>query len=211
MATLKYADILPFILPDVTGCSEPLAEQAISETVMDFCARTSLWRAFLDPITVAPGRYEYDLDVPIGATLINIRTAVLNGKAIMPQHDDFVAENYPMWQTETGTPKFFFQSASETFNLVPCPNVSAANGLIIQVALKPSLSSRTFPEWIYAKYMTGLNAGIKARLMMKPGHPFTSPRIAQILQAEFLSCIASAMNTSQQSLVRSALRTTSQH
>lgn len=212
MATLKYADLLPYILPDMKGCSDMLAEQAIAEVVMDFCTRTAIWRVFLDAQIVIPGRYEYDIDVPADATLVQIRSITIDGlPPLTPKHDDFIAGAYPLWKTERATPKHYFQTADDIVNLAPCPAERSTTGMIMQIALKPSPAARTFPEWIYTKYMTGLHAGIKAKLMLKPGHQFTNAAHGSRLQAEFDNCIATAMNAAQQSLVRSALRTTTRH
>ena len=53
------------------GCPEPVIENEIRKTVIDFCERSTIWRHALDPITIEVKEPEYELcDIPTGSRLV---------------------------------------------------------------------------------------------------------------------------------------------
>ena len=62
--------LLPEVLPHVPGCSDPLAETAIRNSVIEFCQQSHAWQENLAPIVPEADVKEYDLNLPTGAALV---------------------------------------------------------------------------------------------------------------------------------------------
>ena len=211
MANLKYSDLLPFILPELPGCSDPLAEQHIRSAVIDFCAQSKLWRVAQDPIGVYAGQAEYDIDLPTGTSLVQIMSCLVDGAPISPTSSDQLDADYPRWQKVGGRAQWFLQFVPTSFFIAPVPDTSIESGITMMLSVKPSRASAGFPDWIADQYHDALVAGAKARLMRQAGRPWSNPQQAMFEQAIYDRGISTATAAATGSLVRTVQRTTSQH
>ena len=70
MATVKYEDLLPDIIPMVPGCTDTLIENTIRNTVIELCEKSEVYQAELDPVDTVANTYEYDFEPPTGTVSI---------------------------------------------------------------------------------------------------------------------------------------------
>lgn len=209
MASLKYLDLLPHVLPEVTGCSDIMAEHAIRDSVIALCAASRIWKYLCDGAPVTAGTAECSVDIPSDAALVTILSASTQGNSLIPVSTDQLTAMYGAWRTETGDPRYYTQVAPEELVLVPIPD--SALTVDVFAALQPGRKTTSFPAWINDRYQDTIVAGAKARLMRQRGQPWFNPQLAAVYQADFDQGAAVASHAGQQSLVRASGRTTSQH
>ena len=80
MAKVSYETLFPDILPVVPACPDSLIERNIRSAVIEFCEKTGIYQAELDPLTTVSGIYEYDLEPPSGTVVHKIMNTVFDGK-----------------------------------------------------------------------------------------------------------------------------------
>lgn len=211
MANTRYDQLTMYVLPEVQGCSDPLAEQAIRDAVIEFCQRAMVWVHMADVQSVTAGQAVYDIEPPTGASLVHIKSVKLNGKTLDPLSIDQLDDRYPQWRTESGDPKAYTQVEDAEFILAPVPADTAANGLDVVLVVQPSRSSSAFPGWINDRYQDAILAGAKSRLMLKQNTNWSNPQQGLLYKTEFDRAVSSAKESSTLSFVRTALRTTSRH
>lgn len=209
---MKYTDLLPDVLALLaTDPSEPVAIIAARNTVIDFCGRSWLWRAYGDPISVEAGVASYDVEIPAGTHLVTVMSVRLAGVPLDPTSEVSLDEKNPTWQSDSATPKQYSMLTPETIELAPVPDSNYPNGLVIQYALQPNRAATTFPDWIGDDFWEGLVAGTASRLMLMPGKPWTDGKAGAYYRDQFDSAVAEAKVWALRGLVRAPTRTTSQH
>lgn len=213
MANTRYEDLLPFVLPEVHGCSEPLAEQAIRDAVIEFCQRSRVWVYVCDPADSIARQPNYDLDLPADTALVqvfSIRTAA-SSEQLTPRTVDDLDNEARDWTEEVGTPRHYAQFNDDEFYLYPAPQDSSVGSIKVRLIIKPSQSSTGFPSWINERYQKVIAAGAKAALMMKQGTAWYNPNQASYYENEFHDGWSGAREDAAGSLVRAPTRVTSYH
>lgn len=213
MATTRYDTLVPLVLPEVHGCSDPLAEQAIRDAVIDLCQRSRIWVVICDPVDVTATQAAYDIDLPAQSALVRL-LSVRAGQCdpLTPASADQLDESLSSdWTTETGTPKHYVQVDDDSFLLTPIPDATLPGQLKVRLAAKPSRSSTGFPAWINERYQEYILAGAKARLLAKQGQPWHNPNLATGYLNYFDTGVAAAEQDATESLVRSEIQTAPQH
>lgn len=210
MANIRYDDLLQHVLPEVHGCSDPLAEQAIRDAAIEFCRRSRIWVVACDPADVTALEGAYDIDLPADSSLIQIASVRIAGQDLIDaaSTDKLDEQCRHDWDTKTGYPRYYTQIDDESFLCTPIPDFTKPDGLLVRLIVKPSQSSTGYPNWINERYQEYIVAGAKARLMKKQGQPWYNPGQAASYESDYDSGIAVAADDSSNSLVRSRLRVT---
>lgn len=213
MANIRYDQLTALILPEVQGCSDPMAEQAIRDAAVEFCQRSMVWTHIADTQSITAGMASYDIEPPSGATLVEIKAIKVSDQTdqLEAMSVDQLNQKYPDWQTKSGTPFAFTQIEDSEFILAYVPDKDIIDGLQIALTVQPARNSTGFPEWINNRYQEAILAGAKARLMRKQGTAWYNPQQAIDYRSEFDLGIAGAKEDSTLSSVRAAVRTTSRH
>ena len=164
--------------------------------------------------TVTKFNYLYPLVLPSDAAIAKGLTAWLNDSTIEPISPDDLETEFnntefgwvgANWRTDVNLPTRWYLPDDTTVGLLLAP--SAGGNLRINVALKPTRASTTFPSWIYEKYLEIIAHGAKARLMFVPKKPYTDIELARYHQAKFDEGIANARITVATGNTRAPLRT----
>lgn len=203
MANTKYSDLFPYVLTELSGVSTLQAEAQIRAAVIDFCKRSKVWTHEDDPTATMARARSYDINVPTGSALVEIKAMQLDGEPL----DASTGEHES--SLDVGTPKSFRQLTPETFSLWPTPD--AEYTVTMDLTLTPSRTSTTFPGWIAEKYHDAIVAGAKSRLMAMPAQPWSNIQQAIFYRSTFDAEVAAAQADAARSFVRAPLRTTSQH
>ena len=69
MANASYETLFPDVIPVVNDCPDSLIERNIRSAVIEFCEKTGIYQAELDPVTTVGGLHEYDLEPPNGTVV----------------------------------------------------------------------------------------------------------------------------------------------
>jgi hypothetical protein len=212
MSNIKYTDLLPEVLPHLTSLvSDPLAESAIKNAVIEFCRESWVWRHFADAQDVYAGEASIDFEAPAGAEVVQVLSCNLDGLLLSPSSTDSLNESMRGWQTVRGVVKFFVQVDMASLLLAPVPDVTLPRGLLMTLALQPRRAAVAFPQWIAAQYMEALASGALYRMMSMPGKPWSDDAGAALHHARFQESIAAARTAGVNGLGRATLRTTPQH
>lgn len=157
----KLDAFLPYVLPSVAGCSQPLAEQSIRDAAIQFCEDTHYLQLVSDPIDLVAGVSEYDIDVPVG-------------------HD--VARLLNTWfgpeQRPTGRPQRAEFIAPSTLRIWPVPQDNRPAAMQTCIALKPSRTATSLDDSMFSDWVEGIAAGAVQRICSVPGQAFSSDKDA---------------------------------
>lgn len=171
---MKYEDLVSEILPSLSADpSNPVAENAIKRSVIEFCHGSWIWQYMQDPIDLVAGEIEYDLEPPTGADVASVMCVEVGGSIVETRSIGWINKTMPGWRRNADTPRYFTQVDTEQILLVPVPNVSASESVVITLALQPSVKAQTFPGWIASQYMYAIADGALSKLMMMPDKPWT--------------------------------------
>lgn len=209
----KYTDLFNDVLPDVPGVGLDLAQNAIMNVVIDFCNGSNIWRVFADPQDIIATQNTYDLEPPSGADVAQLMNLSIVGQRtpITAITEDRLLAIDPDWQSQTGRVRHYLAQDTETVILYPIPDCSATAALRMTLSLQPRRTSQFFPSWIWSQYYATLIAGAKANLLAMPKKPWSDPKLAMYHQIIYEAGVAQALADSTRSIVRTTLRTTSQH
>lgn len=177
MAT--WSDLYPDILVYVPGCPDPLVTQELRRAATEFFRDSRAWKEWLDPIVAAGTLREYDLDLPTGATLVELERATSNGAPV--ELLSFNAQEKSPAARENERPGIVTADrVSITLTRVFAPG----SRIELQVSLTPSRTAATLPDSLMEQYAEAIVAGARFRLMRTPG-PLNNPQGAQLALSEY--------------------------
>jgi len=189
----SFESLVKEILPYVPGCPDPLVQNYIRSATIEFAERSKAYVFDLDPITTISGVYEYEFDQPSGTDVHQILWMTYDGDDLDPISPRSLELNYPDWRDKTSLPQVYLQKNPSTFWVIPVPNSSVTNGLLLSVALKPSRTTSNIDTTFSNSYRDGIVYGTLYRLLRIPAKDWTDPRAAsdylnlfnqEIVQAE---------------------------
>ncbi len=177
----QLSDFAPYVLPYVVGCPEPLMEQHVRDTCIDFCSRTSIIQLALDPIDALQGQIECDLDTPNGTITHLILEAWYEGRPLgqfKSGDTSSTAEAFNLLfagaDVYGGTPKSVQLTPTNTFMFDVAPFADSIAGVTMKVALKPTRTTTTVDDLLFNDYADTIGQGTVSRLMRLPGQTFSS-------------------------------------
>lgn len=191
---------LPFVLPYVYGCSDPMAEQAILSACIEFCERSLLVQNVSYETTVV-GQADYDVEEPPQLQLAEVLAVFYLRDRLkacsLEMVTDAVAvrgENFATVEIAPGTPREWFvrDPVQALVSVYPPPDTAVAGGLTVRAAHKPLRTATSVPDVLFNEYATSIAAGAIAHLVSMPAQPFTAPAVAGPHRAMFLAAAASA-------------------
>ena len=189
---VNLSQFFPRLLPYVVGCPEPLAQQALLDSAIDFCNRTSVVSLELDPLTVVKNVDTYEIDTPDQTSVATTLKVWYDGKIIDPVPYE---QATGMYSSMNGAPRYYFGSFVDevySLTLLPMPRDTLANSLRIRVALTPTRSATQVHSILYDRYADGIVAGAMAIICSIPDQPFTntSQAAAAAAKARAISAVA---------------------
>lgn len=212
MANIKYSELLDEVLPYLAADpSDPVTENAIKRSVIEFCAGSWVWRHLPDPLDVVAGENAYDLEPLPGSDVASVLAAELDGVPLAPKDIPWLNKEIPRWRTVAARPKYFTQVDTEQVILAAMPDANITAGLTMTLALQPSQAANGFPKWIFNQYLYVLAEGAIAKLMMMPNKPWTDIQNGADRRTKFEAGIANARAYAVSALGSAAPRVTGQH
>jgi hypothetical protein len=194
------ATFLPLVLPEVPGCSDPLAEQAVLSACIEFCEQ-SLVVQTIEPDNAIVDVPDYDVTVPSSQMLQKVLAVYFAGRQLTPRAKELVTADYAMRgeavagvSVTSGTPREWFMRdpAGSTVSIYPPPDASTVGAITICAAFSPTQTATSVADALYTDYARDIAAGAKAILMRMPGQPFSSSKTAKDHEARFQSAISRA-------------------
>jgi hypothetical protein len=177
----------PFVLTEVIGCPDPTVRAITGLVVSEFCQKTLAWTEEQDLVPLVNGVIDYELDTPSQAYVVTIRDVWLGGRRLQPKSMAQVQDSLPDWQTSASSdPIFYNQSADRgSIRVFPIPANVTTQALRIRAAFAPNIASSSAPDFLGQRYMDVIASGIKARLMLMPGAPWSNPEVGGIYRQKY--------------------------
>lgn len=206
----SYDAFFSWVLPDVPGCPEIAATQAIRDAVIEFCEKSSIHQVDHDPVLVTPGVVDYELSSPETQTrVVRVMKAWLGKSELAPAAPDLVADPTLYNQNILGqsvvgsTPKYFTQKSANEVSVFPV--AVATDTLTMRVALVPTRASTGCADFLFEQWVEQISAGAIARLQLTSGRQYANPEAAGINRLEFMAGINAARQKANRGYTRADL------
>lgn len=188
MAWAQFEAFLPEVLPYVRECPEIAAINAIRNTCIEFCEQSQFLRYQHDPITIAIGQAEYDLEVPAGYGVCAIIACNLGYRPLVPKaEEELVRIAGPSWRTEPGSLSYIVQDTYDTVRVVAVPDQLQDDPLTLTLAIRPLRSAVKIDAVILERWSEVIGYGTRARLHDTPGQPYSDMEAAKRFRKWFQS------------------------
>lgn len=164
------------LLPLVPGCPQPLLDQALIDSAVDFCERSLGVMSEVYPTTTRVGQSEYDLDLDRGVCLVQAISVTVNGSPV-----GLVTRDARVISTNTsvlGAPTSASVSPSGDLVLYPAPDGTYA--IEVVAATKPTRSATAVADELFERWVDVIVFGAAQRICEIPGQPFSSPANADL-------------------------------
>lgn len=183
---------LPYVMPELPGCPIPLIMSKALEVLMDLCTRGSPWVEPLDPLSLTAGVSTYELDPPAGARIISIKSASIGGRPVTPRTRSELTESLgSLWSSHTGQPIHYTLSSLGELTVYPVPS-SGGMVLNIDAQLMPIAPLNSIPDAVANLDLMAIINGVKARLMIMKGQPWSAPDLAAVYMSEYERLVSQA-------------------
>lgn len=196
------SDFLPFVLPSVPGCSDPMAEQAVLTACIEFASKSLIVQHTGSDNLVA-GQTEYDVEQPSMQILVKVLAVFHLDTRLTARSREMVRSGYAArgdavtgYTPPEGTPReWFCRNPSEAVvSLYPTPAEAAADALTIVAAYAPTWTATRVADILFTDYASDIAAGAIAHLLIVPAQPFTNPGLHKVHQDKFNAAMHSAAN-----------------
>ena len=176
---------LPFVLPRVTLCPEPLALQAIKLSVIEFCRRTNIVRRVQSHNIVAATQ-DYTPTAVTDMLVCKVLDAWVEGRKLelADQVDDptaLVGADIGSATLATGSPThLFFKTPVQLttgvakVSLYPVPDTAVTSGLTLRLSMQPDVTCATVEDVLFDEFNEVIASGALARITAVPNQPYTS-------------------------------------
>lgn len=203
----SFADLLPEVLPDVPGCSDPLAEREIRNAVIRFCERTGVLKHTAPAQDIVALEPRYAIEAPTGYTFhsvlwLKVGTSqplksmsadfldlIWRGDSHWSCHCDAFTGRGDDWrdyqQTEPSAYMLERAGGQDVLRLVGIPTVAVAGGLTYRLALKPLRTATEVEDFLLEDYYQTLAKGALSVLLRIPKKAWTDTARGVALAEEF--------------------------
>lgn len=182
---MKLEDLLFRVRPQVLGCPEPVAINALRSAAEELCRETHVWQKKLDPVSVYSGIGDYGLPTPAYSRIVSPLRIQFDGKDVTHKHEGELDLWDETWRDKVDTtPSFWTMESPETLRLVPKPNADRTDVLIAWASLEPAEDEVTLPGWFH-QYSRCLKDGALAEIKEIPNKPWSDPKMAQFHRRRF--------------------------
>lgn len=177
-----YSDLLPYVIPELSGCPEPMITQALQRAGRRFCTDTEVWQKELTAMNIVASQAQYGLNPAEVTDIVGAQPEPEVRKIAWVKISDAQQEVYTYKLAKyTGaasvSPAQTPQYALEFYeDYVPDTAITA--GLVVKVVLIPNWSSSYISDFVLSGYGDAIGSGALSDLLMMPGKPWFNPNRA---------------------------------
>lgn len=173
MKVAVATSLLSYIVLNVPGCPIPVVSQSLSRVVRDFCRKTQTWilKVTLD---VVAEQSDYDLTTSLteGSQIASLMKAIVDGDELTLGTGCTIDGN--------------------TVTLTTEPNEAIEDGLVLYLALEPTLGGISVEESILSRFGETIADGVRADLHAVPGNSWSNQAMAVYYNEKYRTGIADA-------------------
>lgn len=208
----NYEEFFSWVLPEVAGCPEIAALQAVRDATIQFSEQSLIHQVDHDPITVIAKTCDYDLESPLADhRIVKVMKAFYKGKELTPIGPDQISDP-AVYNSSIGgytpsyaSPTSFAQKDAASISLVPIPDQTIASAITMRVALAPSRNSNFCEDFIFEQWVEVISAGAVSKLQLSSGRPYSNPQAALANQSRFMAGTNVARSRAVRGFNRSSL------
>jgi hypothetical protein len=212
MGNVSIDKFVDNVRPDVRGCPDPAIENAVRDSIVEFCNKTWIvQREFVYNSTTIDTATEL-MDAPylefdgVQPTVpdVGMRPLIVLAAFATKEDDEDYAElklmskytvakkPYAYWTTQTtaGLPTHYYPIATDGIRVHPVPSIDYY--LILRAAFKPKPDAMEFEENLYDDWVEEIASGAKCRLFSMPNASWTDYNIAAYEKIKFKTGIGRA-------------------
>ena len=195
----------PRILPYLPGCSEPLVDQVLVNSAIEFAENSLTLRQNLDSFKTVAGVSQYDLDPPTTNHDINrVMGVTLDGQELTAGMFEAIRNDLP---PANAKPRGFYTDRTDNvFTLKLSPPPDGKYTVVVAVTLRPARAATQLDDDLYNIWIDPIVSGAIARAMQIPDQPFTNFARAQQLLDSAARQTNSSRIESNYGLVRGSMR-----
>jgi hypothetical protein len=209
MSEVSYDLFLPEVMQFVKDVPEVVALNAIRNASIEFCQETRYIQQHLDPMTGVANIGTYDLEANEGTYKIaDIIECWYGDQFLVPKSIEQLTQIYRTtnWNTLDGNPYYYYRPSSQEIRLVPYPQLTEANKILVLAALKPSRVSTTVREEIFERFLEDIAYGARARLYNTPNQPYYDLKTSMEYLKRFNDVIADVRTQVNKGLTRASVQ-----
>lgn len=163
-------DLIPRVAAYAPGVADPVAEQYLRDSAIQFCTKTLCWQYDCGTLAQKEGEGEYELDLPSQAKMILPLAVWVGGLKLVSRGPEFLYVQGD-WQAQTGRPKYFYSDDLRSIRVVPIPERDDV--ITARVACAPTTTATTLPDILVDQYYEAVVDGALARALAIPNQPFS--------------------------------------
>lgn len=184
---IRFDSFLPEVLSLVPGCSDLLAVNALRNAAIELCEKSEAYQLEMDPITTIAGIHDYEFEVPASTVVHRVMWVSFQGQELEPISTKLLEQRQPKWRTsdEYGKPVYYIKLSNEQLRIVPVPDATESQSLIVNASLKPTQSANSLDNEFMNDYKETLVNGAAFRLLRQPSKDWTDFTGAQIYGSLF--------------------------
>lgn len=190
MAT-NISVFLSYIATSIEGVPDPLIEQQTRHTLADFCERSLVLKTEKTANLVS-GTATYNITPDTDTQVVKVLSVYVDGEPISQTSVEELDESVADWRTATGVIDGYLLTSHEDVQFVRIPDSSITAGIRYRYAYRPDIAAVTFNDMLYERWFEGIMAGIKARLFMISGKPWSDPAQAGYYRGIYEDAIGAA-------------------
>lgn len=206
-----FPDLYDYVLPNVRGCGPEMATITLRNALIEMLERTRVWSVTQSTslVTVASQGSYVLTDVPVGARVVQITDAWLDGVPLDLATPEALRQSYGKWQSEEGQPQCFTSDENGNLILVPMPE-TAGEAITAAAVITYTPTVIEFEDWMFNRFYLALADGAKAELFAMLGKPWSSAPLATYHRNKFEDAVGTAGATKDKGYTRAMLRSTPQ-
>ena len=195
----------PRILPYLPGCPEPIVDQVLVNSAIEFAESSLTLRQNLDPFNTIVGIAQYVLDPPTANHDIHrVMGVTLGGRELHPGLVEAIRGDLP---TANATPRGFYTDRTDnTFTVMLSPPPDTEQSVVVNVTLRPARNATQLDDDLYNIWIDPIVSGAIARAMQIPNQPFTDYARAEALLASAAKQTNASRIESMYGLTRGSMR-----
>ena len=177
---------LDYVMPDVPGCTVGMAQFAIRNACIEFCAETQCYQHEPVAINTVAGTRDYVPTLPAGTQVAAVLHVALEDAELFPKSDAQLDALYAVYGVDwrdvaTQGDVAYYQMtdpAMGTLRLVLTPDAAVTAGLTVKLALQPTTAATTVADFLLTQYHDAIAHGAKRVLMAMHKKPWSNPNLA---------------------------------
>lgn len=202
METRAFSTLSAKVSASVPSCSYPVVVDYIRDAAIRVCERTLAWRYTPEPVTLTPGRPEYDFPTPPDTQVQAVLRVGLNGTPLGYVPYDYAAQTVPDWPdvttdpaeiaAEGGEPRQIAEVTPGRYRLFPMPDAAKTYTLDMTFALKPARTAVDMDKAVFDEFEDAILHNTLQHLLVLPGVDWSDRELAAYHAKQFLFTVTSA-------------------